>query len=145
MQAHLGHPVDLLSVAEVERALLELRTLIPAPTLVVHTRYWAAAVGDAAGDYAEALNAGMVIAGTRYAHGDDFTDRQHELMRGRPRRAAAAEFAAVLERRMGGGVRCVPGFDLDVAEPTTIGLGDTFVGGVLAVVAGGKATRWTSS
>jgi ADP-dependent phosphofructokinase/glucokinase len=46
---------------------------------------------------------------------------------------------------MGASVRCVPGFDLDVAEPTTIGLGDTFVGGVLAVVAGGKAARWTSS
>ena len=144
MQAHLGHAVDLLSVDEVERALTSLRGLIPAPILVVHTRYWAAAVGAAAGEYAEALNEGMVIAGTRYAHGDHFTDRQHQLVRGGPRPAAAAEFATALERRMGAGVRCVPGFDLDVAEPTTIGLGDTFVGGVLAVVAGGKAARWTS-
>jgi hypothetical protein len=31
----------------------------------------------------------------------------------------------------------------DVAEPTTIGLGDTFVVGVLAVVAQGKAATWT--
>lgn len=35
---------------------------------------------------------------------------------------------------MGAVVRCLPGFDLDVAEPTTIGLGDTFVDGFLAAV-----------
>jgi ADP-dependent phosphofructokinase/glucokinase len=143
MQAHLGSAVDLLSPTDVARALTSLRTLIPAPTLVVHTRYWAAAIGDAADEYATALNGGMVIAGTRYAHGDDYTDRQYHLMRRRPRRSEAVTFAAALERRMGGLVRCVPGFHLDVAEPTTIGLGDTFVGGVLAAVSEQKAARWT--
>jgi hypothetical protein len=44
---------------------------------------------------------------------------------------------------MRGLVRCVPGVNLDVAEPTTIGLGDTFVGGVLAAVSEQKAARWT--
>jgi sugar/nucleoside kinase (ribokinase family) len=34
------------------------------------------------------------------------------------------------------GVRCVPGFALDVAHPTTVGLGDTFAGGFLAALAG---------
>jgi ADP-dependent phosphofructokinase/glucokinase len=139
MQAHLGHAVDLLSPAEVQRALTALRTLIPAPILVVHTRYWAAALGDTAEKYEQALQDGMVIAGTRYAHGDDFTDRHYQLMRGRPRRAESVEFAAALKGRMGPMVQCVPGFNLDVAEPTTIGLGDTFVGGVLAAVAKGKA------
>ena len=143
MQAHLGHAVDLLSADEVERALTALRALIPAPTLVVHTRYWAAALGEAAGQYAEALHDGIVIASTRYAHGDDFTERHYQLMRDRRRRTDAVEFAATLEGRMGGAVRCVPGFDLEVAEPTTIGLGDTFVGGVLAAVAQKKAAPWT--
>ena len=143
MQAHLGRAVDLLSAAEVAGALTDLRALIPAPTLVVHTRYWAAVLGDAAGRYAEPLNDGIVIASTRYCHGDDFTDRHHQLMRSRRRRPQAVEFAAALERRMGGAARCVPGFDLDVAEPTTIGLGDTFVGGVLAAVAQRKAAPWT--
>jgi ADP-dependent phosphofructokinase/glucokinase len=36
---------------------------------------------------------------------------------------------------MGNGVRCVPGFALDVTHPTTAGLGDTFVGGFLAALA----------
>lgn len=81
------------------------------------------------------MNEGIVVATTRYAHGDEYTDDDYELMRNRPRRAEAEEFAAALERRMGGIVRCLPGFRLDIAEPTTIGLGDAFVGGFLAATA----------
>jgi len=136
MQAHLGHGVDLLSVPEVENALTSLRALIPVPTLVVHTRYWSVALGEGAGAYAGPLDDGVVVASTRYCHGDGYTDQQYAAMRGRPRRTEAREFAAALEGRMGGVVRCVPGFDLDVAEPTTIGLGDTFVGGFLAGLVG---------
>jgi ADP-dependent phosphofructokinase/glucokinase len=139
MQSHLGHAVDLLSVTEVERALTSLRALIPAPTLVVHTKYWSVALGEGAAGYTGPLEAGIAISSTRYSYGDEYTDRQYAAMRGRPRRTAAREFAAALEGRMGGVVRCVPGFDLDVAEPTTIGLGDTFVGGFLAAISRKKA------
>jgi ADP-dependent phosphofructokinase/glucokinase len=37
---------------------------------------------------------------------------------------------------MPGQVRCLPTFILDADQPTTIGLGDTFVGGFLASLAG---------
>lgn len=134
MQAYLGHPVNLLSVTEVARALESLNALIPVPTLVVHTKFWSAAFGERAGDYAEPLNNGIVMASTRYCYGDDFTHHRYASLRDRPRRAEAVEFAAALEARMGGVVRCLPGFDLDVAAPTTIGLGDAFVGGFLAAV-----------
>jgi sugar/nucleoside kinase (ribokinase family) len=33
----------------------------------------------------------------------------------------------------------VPGFALDVQDPTTVGLGDTFVGGFLAAIASSGA------
>jgi sugar/nucleoside kinase (ribokinase family) len=118
MQSHLGNGVNLLSVTEVERALKSLRALIPAPTLVVHTKYWSAALGEGAGQYAGPLNDGIVIASTRYGYGDEYTDQHYELMRSRPRRLAALEFAA-------------------------IGLGDTFVGGFLAAVAQQKAAPRT--
>jgi ADP-dependent phosphofructokinase/glucokinase len=84
-----------------------------------------------------------MIASTRYSHGDDYTEEQLESMGSRPRRREASKLAAALEARMGDVVRCVPGFDLDVAEPTTIGLGDTFVGGFLAAVAQKEAASWT--
>jgi ADP-dependent phosphofructokinase/glucokinase len=134
LQSHLGCAVDLLAVTEVARALESLRALIPVTTLVVHTKYWSAAFGADAGRYARSLDEGIVVASIRYSHGDDYTDREYEQMRGRPRRAEAVEFAAALEARLGGMVRCRPGFRLDVAEPTTVGLGDAFVGGFLAGV-----------
>ncbi|MDT5030752.1 MAG: hypothetical protein QOC94_923 [Actinoplanes sp.] len=136
LQSHLGHAVDLLRVTEVARAIESLHALIPVPTLVVHTKYWAAAFGDGAGRYAESLNEGIVAASARYRNGDDYTDRDRELLRTRPRRAEAVGFAAALQDHMGSIVRCLPGFRIDVAEPTTIGLGDAFVGGFLAAVAG---------
>jgi ADP-dependent phosphofructokinase/glucokinase len=134
MQSYLGRTVDLLSVPEVVRAVESLRALIPVPTLVVHTKYWAAAFGEGAHGYAAALDEGIVVASTRYSHGDGYTGDDYERMRTRPRRPEAVEFAAALERRMGEAVRCLPGFRLDLAEPTTIGLGDAFVGGFLAAV-----------
>jgi ADP-dependent phosphofructokinase/glucokinase len=134
LQAYLGRAVDLLCVADVAEALESLRALIPVPVLVVHTKYWSAAVGDRADAYVAALDEGIVVASTRYSHGDEYTDDDYDRMRNRPRRTEAVRFAGALQERMRGLVRCRPGFRLDVAEPTTIGLGDAFVGGFLAAV-----------
>jgi ADP-dependent phosphofructokinase/glucokinase len=133
LQSYLGRTVDLLDPADVADALTALHALVPAPTLVLHTKYWALALGD--GDYTEAVDNGIVMAATRYVHGDDFTPLDVVVLRERPRRDVSVAFAAALHERMGGVVRCVPGFELDVANPTTVGLGDTFVGGFLAALA----------
>jgi hypothetical protein len=143
MQAQLGRSVDLLSVTEVERALGSLRALIPAPSLVVHTKYWSLALGEAAGEYAEALDDGIAVASTRYCYGDDYTEQQYERTGHLPVHAGAQAFATTLEERMGSVVRCVPGFSLDVAQPTTIGLGDSFVGGFLAALVRRRTASWT--
>jgi len=135
MQAHLGRTVNLLSAPEVACALESLRARIPATTLAVHTKYWSAALGEGAGRYAAALDEGIVVASTRYRDGDEYTEQDRENMRNRPRRAEAVELAAALQARMGEVVECVPGIRLDVAEPTTVGLGDAFVGGFLAAIA----------
>ncbi|MCY1137109.1 hypothetical protein OWR29_03800 [Actinoplanes sp. Pm04-4] len=135
LQSYLDRSVDLLSVRETVAALADVRTLIPAPTLVLHTKYWALAVGDEASAYASALDMGTVMAATRYVHGDAFTESDVAALRTRPRRRSAVEFAAALEARLGASVRCIPGFSLDVANPTTVGLGDTFVGGFLSALA----------
>jgi sugar/nucleoside kinase (ribokinase family) len=134
MQAYLGRQVDLLSVTQVEHALHSLRALIPAPTLVLHTKYWSLVFGEGAHEYAEAVRSGMVMASAHYCFGDDFTDQQHALIANLPMRPGAWAFATALEDRMGAVVRCFPGFTLDVAHPTTVGLGDAFVGGFLAAL-----------
>jgi ADP-dependent phosphofructokinase/glucokinase len=135
MQAYLGRPVDLLCAAEVAEALTAVRALIPVPALVLHTKYWAVAFGADAGSYAEALDTGTVMAATRYCHGDDFTGEDVDRLRRQPRRPESVAFAAALRSRLGDSVRCAPGFALDVENPTTVGLGDTFVGGFLAALA----------
>jgi ADP-dependent phosphofructokinase/glucokinase len=135
MQFYLGRPVDLLSPDDVAEALTTLAGLIPAPALVLHTRYWALAHGDGAADWAEALDTGTVMAAARYCHGDDVTDADVEHLRRRHRRPDSVTFARDLHERLGDRVRCIPGFDLDVRNPTTVGLGDTFVGGFLTAVA----------
>jgi ADP-dependent phosphofructokinase/glucokinase len=135
MQSYLGHPVDLLSAAEVAEALTAVHALLPVPTLVLHTKYWAVALGERADSFAEALDTGTTMAATRYAHGDDFTDEDVDRLRRQPRRPESIAFAVALRSRMGDTVHCVPAFALDVESPTTVGLGDTFVGGVLAALA----------
>lgn len=135
LQAYLGHAVDLLSPSEVADALAAVQSLIPAPTLVLHTKYWALAYGANAGEYAEALDTGTVTAATRYSHGDDLTDSDILSQRGQPRRPESLVFAEVLHALLGDVVRCVPGFVLDAPDPTTVGLGDTFVGGFLTSIA----------
>ncbi|GAA4262719.1 ADP-dependent glucokinase/phosphofructokinase [Dactylosporangium darangshiense] len=133
LQSYLGRRVDLLSAGDVAEALTVVHALIPVPTLVLHTKYWALALG--AGGFADALDTGTVMAATRYCHGDDFTDEDVERLRRQPRRPESVAFAAALRARMGETVDCVPGFELDVQNPTTVGLGDTFVGGFLAELA----------
>ena len=133
LQSYLNRTVDLLDPAAVADALTAVHALIPAPTLVLHTKYWAVAYGRSG--YADALDTGTVMAATRYCHGDDFTDEDVERLRRWPRRPESVAFAAALRSRLGDTVDCVPGFELDVQNPTTVGLGDTFVGGFLASAA----------
>jgi hypothetical protein len=143
-QADVGRTINLLSVTDVEHALHSLKALIPAPTLVVHTKYWSLALGEAARKYAEALSDGIAIASTRYCYGDDYTNEQYEFTGSLPVRPEAQAFATDLEERIGSVVRCVPGLKLDdVAQPTTIGLGDSFVGGFLAALVRRRTASWT--
>ncbi|GLY29388.1 ADP-dependent glucokinase/phosphofructokinase [Kineosporia sp. NBRC 101731] len=147
MQAYLGRAVDLLCAPDVCSALTELHRLIPAPVLVVHTKYWSAAIGTHAPAYGPALEAGMLMASVRYVHGDGFTDDQMAGVAALPRRAESVAFAGELETSAavcGVVVRCRPGLRLEVEVPTTVGLGDTFVGGFLSAVLQEGTQVWTS-
>ena len=133
---YLGGSVDLLDVDAVEEALRRAAGLIPASCLVVHTRHWAVAVGERAQEYAAALYGGVTMAATRYVHGDAMTVDDYRRTADAAPQAASVAFAAALERRGVGHVVCVPAFDLDTPTPTTVGLGDSFVGGFIAVLSG---------
>lgn len=133
-QHYLTRSLDLLDADEVVAALKDSLTFAVARTVVVHTKYWSLAYGDDAARYREALQGGIDLASTLYCCGDGFTLEDYERVRAMPRSAGGCDFSQLLEARLGDAVCCVPAHALDVANPTTIGLGDTFVGGFVAAL-----------
>jgi ADP-dependent phosphofructokinase/glucokinase len=137
LETHLGRTIDLLDPEAVRAALADVAVLIPARALVVHTKYWSAIVGEDAEHYRDALQGGITMASTRYRFGDRFTPGDYAGMSEQTRHPGGVVLATALETAMPGLV-CIPAFLLDDPHPTTIGLGDSFVGGfIAALVLGG--------
>lgn len=132
LQEYVGRPVDLLDATDVAAALLDVHQLIPVPALLVHTRHWAIALGPTADQHRPALASAVQMAATRYRLGDGFTAADFEATSGLPRSAGGEAVVGGVEQKIAGAVG-VPAFDLDTSSPTTIGLGDSFVGGFLVV------------
>ncbi len=131
LQEYLGRTISLLEASEVVRALDDIRTIIPAPVIVVHTRYWAIAIGADAGRHRAALESAVRAAATRYRLGDHFTADDAERTSGMARHRGGEAVVRAVESAVTGAVG-VAAHALDVPHPTTVGLGDTFVGGFLA-------------
>jgi len=135
LQAHLGHTVDLLDPPQVLAAARKLHADVGAPTLIVHTRHWALALGGQVARREAMLRGGTELAAARYGCGDALTAQDVAEARRWPRQADGEEFATCLQRLGGDEVSCVAALEVPTSRPTTIGLGDTFVGGVVAAVA----------
>ena len=133
LQEYLGRPLDLLNPTEVADALRAAHTLIPAPALVVHTKYWAIAVGPEAERHRASLESAVRMAATRYRLGDGHTAEDFEATALVPRHAAGALVVRHVEDALP--AAGVPAHVIETETPTTIGLGDTFVGGFLAPIA----------
>ena len=106
-------------------------SLIGVPSVVVHTRYWAAAFGGNAATLAPALEGGIALATTRFRFGDDFTLQEYLGTLALPVEADGAAFARRLCAALPGAL-CAPSKQVAEKNVTTIGLGDVFVGGFLA-------------
>jgi len=137
LETHLGRPIDLLDPEEVRDALADVASRIPARRVVVHTKYWSAILGEEAESYRAALQGGITMASTRYRFGDDFTIADYTGMSRETRHPRGVALAATLETAVPGLV-CIPAFLLDDPHPTTIGLGDSFVGGFIAALVLGR-------
>lgn len=141
LSERLGQAVELLDPAAVVATLRSLVALVPAPVLVVHTKYWSVAIGadaDAgrsAGRFEDALRGGIALASARYLAGDALTADDVRAIATRPVHPGGAAVVAAVRAAFGAGAAGVPAYVLDTPSPTSIGLGDTFVGGFLAAVA----------
>jgi ADP-dependent phosphofructokinase/glucokinase len=135
LMAYVGHSVNLTDAESVLAALKELHTLIPVPVLVVHTRFWALAWGVEAGKYEKALLGGVTMATTRFRLGDDFTRADYEETSRLPLEEEGLIFAREIRKLAGSAVACVSSYLVTEKNVTTVGLGDTFVGGFLPALA----------
>lgn len=138
LQTHLGRTVDLLDPGSVGEAIRDIRGLIDHPTIVIHTRHWALASGPNAERYAKGLPGGISAATARYLHGDDVAAARVAAIAELEPPLEHLRLAESLPRVASEPVVCVPAYSVSVEKPTTIGLGDCFVGGFLAALATGS-------
>lgn len=138
LQEYVGRAVNLLDPRDVAAALDEAHALIPAPALVVHTRYWSIAVGPRAHDHAASLESAVRVSATRFRLGDVFVPEDLDATARLPRHDGGRRVVAAVTAHRPDAIG-VPAVVVDTATPTTIGLGDSFVGGFLAPLATARA------
>lgn len=126
---YLGKKIDLLSPCEVADGLKTLGQIITVPCLVVHTKYWAIAYGTVAERYRQALATGVSVAGLRYSKGDFWNRSDLAAMSAVPVQPNSLRFMQELARVLPKNAVCIPAYHLEPSTATTIGLGDSFVGG----------------
>ena len=131
LQNYLGRKIDFLSVDSVLKALAEISKLIPVPILIIHTKAWSAILGSEFSKYQECVVSGMVMATTRYIHGDAFSIENFESTRTLQRNVESLILAKAINRELADSGVFIPAYEVNSLTPTTIGLGDSFVGGFL--------------
>ncbi|WP_103061671.1 ADP-dependent glucokinase/phosphofructokinase [Actinomyces qiguomingii] len=134
---YLGRAVDLGDAGQVATMMTDLRRRLGMRAVLVHTSRYAAVVGERAALLREAAEAGCLMASTRFLHGDNYGAEERAAVARAPRDEIGTHLAAAPETA-GVGVLIAPGFDVHTDSPTTIGLGDAFIGGVVAHLAGAR-------
>ncbi len=132
LQAYAKRTLRLDNPEEIYAALIELRKMIPAKTLLIHTGAWVLAYGENPQRWRNAIGGGIAMAATRYRKGDGFTAEDYRETEHLPLQEAGKRFAAGIGKLAGENVCCLPCIQAKVKNPVTIGLGDSFVGGFLA-------------
>ena len=125
-------PVDVTDAEQIASAVTAVLGSVPSGTLVVHSKYWALAAGTRARELAPALETGILAAGARFLEGDRARAASLDAVRARPRSSEGEAVAARLPDLLATPVHVLPARVLRTATPTTIGLGDTFLGGLIA-------------
>jgi ADP-dependent phosphofructokinase/glucokinase len=130
MQDLLGYPVDLLDAGQIAVAIPELQQIVGSPYIIVHSRYWALGYGPHAAFLEESLKAGVGLATTRFRFGDTFGLDDFHSTEALPLEGNSVRFCKKLcENPL---FCCVGSYEVKEKHVTTIGLGDTFVGGVMS-------------
>ncbi len=133
LQDRLGHRIDILDPQSVSEALSTVAQQINVPLLICHSAYWALAYGKQPSRARQALEGGIAMASTRFRLGDKFGKDDYLQTMQLPANQFGIIFSTKITKLLGTDlICCLAGKNLDfVKKPTTIGLGDAFIGGIL--------------
>ena len=131
LQQYVGHRINLQNPAQVLLTIQQVYAAVRVPTLFVHSSLWAISYGENAFRYKESLESGIAMAATRFRFGDEFGWDEYNRANALEPQITGAKFAEKIQG-LSDKVCCVPCKNLSFVEnPTVVGLGDTFAGGML--------------
>lgn len=132
LQQYVGHKIDIQSPDEVLEAVESVYRQAGFPLLIIHSASWALAYGREAGSMRNALEGGITMASTRFRFGDHFGAKEYQEIKEAPDEEKGLRLCAAIEQKAGKSICCLPSKELGyVTHPTTVGLGDSFAGGLL--------------
>ena len=132
LQEYIGRRIDILDPDAVIPALETVHKNSGIPLVLVHSAAWALAYGHNAGMMRASLEGGVTMAASRFRSGDDINPQVYAQTAAMAPKVAAVTFCQQMEQRLGELICCVPCKDLShVTNPTVVGLGDSFAGGLL--------------
>lgn len=132
LQQYIGKSIDILDPKAVEEAVKYVYDNSGIKLILVHSAAWALVYGENAGTMKASLEGGVTMASTRFRIGDNFTPEDYEQTKDIPVKTKSAAFCDCMGERLGEKIYCIPCKDLSYVEnPTVVGLGDSFAGGLL--------------
>ncbi len=133
LQDRFGSRIDISDAAQVARAVRTVYSQVNVPTLVCHSAHWTLAYGKITENILSALRTGMLMAATRFRMGDMYSRSDYHETADLPDSMEGTAFSQAAAEEFGPEpFVCLPCKDLSfVKNPTTIGLGDSFIGGML--------------
>ncbi|MEM6431334.1 MAG: PfkB family carbohydrate kinase [Deinococcota bacterium] len=131
-QEYVGKKLDFVDAQQVKDGLLKLRQRLPEAHIIIHTDIWGLVFSPQATRFAKSLQAGMTMATARFCFGDGFTQKDCTWVETLSPNADGAAVSTALASLLGENIIVLPVADVAPPTPTTIGLGDAFVGGFIA-------------
>ena len=78
------------------------------------------------------MQSAIIMAATRIQYGDDYGMEEYNLIKELKPKQKSISFCEEIKQRAGKLIECVPSKDMSFVEnPTVVGLGDAFIGGML--------------
>jgi len=132
LQQYIGTAIDILDPEAVKKAVEYVYNNTGIKKILVHSEAWALVYGEDADSMRTSLDGGVMMSATRFRMGDDFTPKDYAQTKDIPDKADSVVFCERMGEMLGDKICCIPCKDLSyVKNPTVVGLGDAFAGGLL--------------